>query len=67
MIIGALGSASMGCVLPVFSNLTGNMIDAYGNADKMAEGKSVMLLFIYLAVAALVIGMIMSTSWNLSA
>jgi hypothetical protein len=34
MVIGGIGSVLMGCGLPIFANLTGNIIDAFaaGNA-----------------------------------
>jgi len=68
MTIGAIGSVLMGSSMPLFANVTGRMIDSYGNtATTLDSARSNMFLFLYLAIASFIIGFIMSVSWNLSA
>ena len=58
----------MGFSIPTMAFLTGDIIDSFANkSDIFAQGRHNMLLFTYFGLGTLVIGAVMSITWNVAA
>jgi ATP-binding cassette, subfamily B (MDR/TAP), member 1 len=66
MVVGSICSIIMGAFIPIFALLTGNMIDAFGTSEIYDEAKKNLFNYLYLGVAALVIGTTMFSGWMIA-
>ena len=58
----------MGCSIPIMAFLTGDIIDSFSSqSDIFGQGRQNMLLFTYFGIGTLIVGTIMSVTWNVAA
>ena len=68
IVIGVVSSMVMGCSIPIMAFLTGDIIDSFSNqSDIFGQGRQNMLLFTYFGIGTLIVGTIMSVTWNVAA
>lgn len=67
MTVGTIFSILIGTALPIFANITGGMIDSFSaNTDRYSEAKRNLFYFIYLGSGALIVAMVMFTTWSIA-
>lgn len=68
IVIGTVSSILMGFSIPIMAFLTGDIIDSFASqSDILGQGKRNMLLFTYFGIGTLILGAIMSVTWNVAA
>ena len=63
MIVGSVMSVVVGCSIPIFSYLTGSIIDSFSQANAQQEARQRMFEFLVLGAVSLLAAWIMYTSW----
>ena len=68
MIIGTISAIGSGGMLPIFAILWGEMTNSFGASASHVEdeAKRIMLIFIYIGLAALAVGWAMFACWMIT-
>jgi hypothetical protein len=68
MVVGGISGLILGGALPCFVLFWGDMTESFGGtSDEMVNAsRDVLFKFIYIAIAALVLGSIMISTWMIS-